>query len=137
MIQYIDPQPLWQDISVKADQILLKAATPVILTFDYLGTTYTAHIPVGWVTDMGSVPAAVRNIIPNTGAVDIAYILHDAIYGTGWLSFCPEAAEFSRKDADTVLWLKLKERGLGWLKSNIVYNVLRVFGGGKHWRHAE
>ena len=128
MIQYIDPQPLWQDISVKADQILLKAATPVTLTFDYLGTTYTAHIPVGWVTDMGSVPAAVRNIIPNTGAVDIAYILHDWLFTAN-----NDLINITFDDANTILWLKLKERGLGAIKANLVYYSVKFFSR-SHWR---
>lgn len=136
MIAYLDPQPLWQDISVKTAQIMMKAATPVTITFDYLGKTYIVNIPTGWTTDMGSVPELVRNIVPNTGAVDMAYILHDAIYGTGWTDFCPDGSGFSRKDADTILYLKLKERGLSTVKSAIVYDAVRLFGGGSHWRHA-
>ena len=136
MIQYLDQQPLWQDVSVKAEQILLKAATPIALQFDYLGTTYTANIPVGWVTDLGSVPSWARNIVSNTGAVDIAFILHDAGYGTEWSTICPEAKNFSRKDIDTILYCKLKERGLGCIKAVIVYDAVRIGGGGSHWRHA-
>lgn len=136
MIRYNDPQPLWQDVSVKAEQILLKAGTPVVLVFDYLGKDYTVNIPIGWTTDLGSVPSLARNIVSNTGAVDIAFILHDAIYGTGWFDYCPYGKDFTRKDADTILWLKLKERGLGWLKANIVYDAVRIGGGGSHWRHS-
>lgn len=136
MINYSDPQPLWKDVSIKAEQILLEAATEVVLNFDYMGTAYNVNIPSGWTTDLGSVPSIVRNIVSNTGAVDIAFILHDAIYGTGWIEFCPEAKEFTRQDADIILWLKLKERGLNWFKANLVYRALRMFGGGSHWRHS-
>lgn len=136
MISYNDPQPLWQDVSVKAEQILLKAATPVALAFDYFGTVYTANIPIGWTTDLGSVPSFARNIVSNTGAVDIAFILHDAIYGTDWINMCPALKDLTRKEADTILYCKLKERGLGCIKAVIVYDTVHLFGGGSHWRHS-
>ena len=132
-----NPSPiLYADISTKPEQVLFQLPQTTQIVFDYLGRTYVANLPKGWTTDLGSVPAAARGIISNSGAVDIAYMLHDAIYGTDWPSMCPQGHAFSRLDADTILYLKLKERGMNEIKARIVYCAVRAFGGGSHWRHS-
>jgi hypothetical protein len=132
-----NPSPIvYADISTKPEQVLFQLPQTTQIIFDYLGKTYAPNLPKGWTTDLGSVPAAARGIISNSGAVDIAYVLHDAIYGTDWPSMCPQGHAFSRLDADTILYLKLKERGMNEIKARIVYWAVRAFGGGSHWRHS-
>lgn len=131
------PDPiLYADISTAPEQVLFQLPQATQIVFDYLGRTFVANLPKNWTTDLGSVPSAARGIISNSGAVDIAYVLHDAIYGTDWPSMCPQGHAFSRLDADTILYLKLKELGMNEIKARIVYWAVRAFGGGSHWRHA-
>ena len=131
------PTPIiYADISTKPEQVIFQLPQTTQIIFDYLGMTFVANLPKGWTTDLGSIPAAARGIVSNSGAVGIAYVLHDAIYGTDWPSMCPAAHAFSRLDADTILYLKLKERGMGEIKSRLVYWAVRAFGGGSHWRHS-
>lgn len=131
------PDPiLYADISTAPEQVLFQLPQSTQIVFDYLGRTFVANLPKNWTTDLGSVPSAARGIISNSGAVDIAYVLHDAIYGTDWPSMCPQGHAFSRLDADTILYLKLKELGMNEIKARIVYWAVRAFGGGSHWRHA-
>ena len=132
-----NPDPvLYADISTKPEQVIFQLPQTTQIIFDYLGMTFAANLPKGWTTDLGSVPSAASGIISNSGAVDIAYVLHDAIYGTDWPSMCPAAHAFSRLDADTILYLKLKERGMNEIKARVVYWAVRFFGGGSHWRHS-
>ena len=131
------PDPiLYADISTAPEQVLFQLPQATQIVFDYLGRTFVANLPKNWTTDLGSVPSAARGIISNSGAVDIAYVLHDAIYGTDWPSMCPQGHAFSRLDADTILYLKLKELGMNEIKARIVYWAVRAFGGGSHWRHS-
>ena len=131
------PDPIiYADISTAPEQVIFQLPQSTQIVFDYLGRTFVANLPKGWTTDLGSVPSAARGVISNSGAVDIAYVLHDAIYGTDWPSMCPQGHAFSRLDADTILYLKLKELGMNEIKARIVYWAVRAFGGGSHWRHA-
>ena len=136
MIKTIPDPIVYADISTAPEQILLRLEQTTQVCFDYLGRTFVAYLPKGWTTDLGSVPAAARGIVSNSGAVDVAYVLHDAIYGTDWPSMCPQGHNFDRKDADTILYLKLKEMGMSEWKARAVYWAVRLFGGGKHWRHS-
>lgn len=123
------------DISTEPEQILVEVIYPTQIRFSYLGIDYVALFLPGYTTDFGSVPKAARGGISNTGAIDIIYLLHDGIYGHDWAKMCSAAAGFTRQDADTILWLGLKERGMSDVKADIVYDAVRV-GGGSHWRQA-
>ena len=94
------------------------------------------NVPGAFSSNGGADFGEALDALADSGAVDIAYVLHDAIYGTDWPSMCPQGHAFSRLDADTILYLKLKERGMNEIKARIVYWAVRAFGGGSHWRQA-
>ena len=123
----------YQDISDQTAQIKLLVTKDCTIKFDYLGITYSADIHAGFVTDMGSVPEIVRSVIPNTGSVDSAYLLHDLFYSTDFLDWNPTLTNLNKNDADTILYFKLKERGLGSIKAALVYQAVRWFANG-HYR---
>ena len=124
------------DISTEPEQILVEIIYPTQIRFSYLGKDYIATFSPGYTTDFGSVPKAVRGGISNTGAINIIYMLHDGGYGIDWPKMCPAAAAFTREDIDTLLYLGLKERGMSDIKADLVYDAVRVAGGGSHWRHS-
>lgn len=130
---YIPSSIAYFDISTKPEDILLKVEYNTELHFDYLGIDYLAKIPAGFITDMGSVPKVARSVVSNTGAIDVIYLLHDAMYGKDWETICPSGKNFTRKDADTILYLGLICRGLSETKAALVYDAVRV-GAESHWK---
>ena len=123
----------YQDISDQTAQIQLLITKDLTIKFDFCGLQYAVDCHAGFITDMGSVPKIVRNIIPNTGSVDSAYLLHDLLYSTDFLLWNPTLTYFTKEWADTILYLKLKERGLGSIKSALVYQAVKHFADG-HFR---
>lgn len=118
---------IYTDESTSRDTPLFVLAVDALLEFDYLGLQYQTTLPAGWATDFGSVPAWARWLVPNMGRWDPAYVLHDWLYSKA----CPLA--LTRNDADTILWLKLKELGMSGWKANIVYQAVQ-YGGKSAWR---
>jgi hypothetical protein len=79
-------------------------------------------IPVGFITDGGSIPRFLWRVIghPFEGEYIARYVEHDHDYQTG---------RIPRKDADIKLRNGLEIDGMGWIKRNLVYCGVRMFGG--------
>lgn len=115
------------DIS-KTEDLLMELATDVIFKFKYLGIEYQITVPKGFTTDFGSVPKIVRPFISNTGKFNESYVLHDYCYSKDYIG-----PDFSKEDADCLLWLNLLDAGMNEIKANLVYDAVKVFGD-SHWR---
>lgn len=79
-------------------------------------------IPTGFITDGGSIPRFFWRFIghPLEGEYIDRYVEHDHDYAVG---------KISRKEADVKLRDGLKADGMGFIKRNLVYIAVRLFGG--------
>ena len=97
------------------------------------GTLYQA--PPGSTTDGVSTPRFLWRIIPPNGDADfLPAVLHDAAYRNGLLIYCPvndtwRRANLTQRQADRLLREALLANGVGFLKRNVIYFALRLFGG--------
>lgn len=83
----------------------------------------TFLVPIGFVTDMASIPRAVQLVIQkDEGGILEAAIIHDWLYSK-------EGPPISRKDADRILLEGMTISGVGRVKRGLVYNAVRWFGG--------
>lgn len=93
------------------------------LRYETTDQDYAIIVPVGFLTDLTSIPRGLwwwespidRSMAPA--------IVHDYLY---WEQSC------SREEADAVLYLALKEAGLGELKSKAIYTAVDK-AGSKSW----
>lgn len=77
-------------------------------------------VPKGFVTDLASIPSVLWSIMPPTSTYTHATIIHDFLY---WYQ------PVSRKSADNILKIGMKELNVsGWRRSGI-FRSLRMFGG--------
>ncbi|MEP9351258.1 DUF1353 domain-containing protein [Xanthobacter sp. KR7-225] len=95
----------------------------------------------GSVTDLTSVPRLAWMLIPPDGPWVKAAVVHDYLYrtrGTGIIWNQPSshtrATPYSRAEADWILRDALENRGVGWLRRNIIWAAVRV-GGCRSWGH--
>ena len=87
-------------------------------------TDLVITVPRGFVTDFTSVPRVLCAYISPTGRTGRAAIVHDYLY---WDQGC------SRKQADYIMLLGMKETGVDRGKQRNVYRALR-FGGRGAWK---
>ncbi len=126
MFQTIPSDISYQD-QTRTDDIKFVLVSDVVILFDFKKEIYSIQIPQGFSTDFASIPKCVRNIIENVGKYNDIYLLHD------WLYSKLSQESFSRKEVDQIMLEKLKEFGMNFVKRNLVYNAVRIFGG-KHWK---
>ncbi|MFG1358036.1 DUF1353 domain-containing protein [Xanthobacter pseudotagetidis] len=95
----------------------------------------------GAVTDLTSVPRFAWMLIPPDGPWVKAAVIHDYLYrtrGTGIIWDKPSShtrpTPYSRAEADWILRDALENRGVGWLKRNIIWAAVRI-GGACSWGH--
>lgn len=87
-------------------------------------------VPVGFKTDLASIPRILWNILPPIGNYDRAAVLHDFLYNTGGMK---------RKDADSVLREAMDVAGVSHFIRWTIYSGVRI-GGWVPWnkyRHAD
>jgi Protein of unknown function (DUF1353) len=85
--------------------------------------------PVGFVTDLASVPRVLWSILPPEGNYTDAAAIHDWIYSqAGKLT----EATFTRADADRVLLLGMLACGVNAVTARTMWLAVRAFGSG-HW----
>ena len=88
------------------------------------------HIPAGFKCDLASVPRIFRNVINTYGDHTKAAVIHDWLYRNG------HKLGVSRKEADKVFLEIMKECGVGSIKRNLMYRMVRIFGA-SHFRKGE
>ncbi len=75
----------------------------------------------GFVTNFASVPRFFWRIFPPWDTYGPASIIHDYIYGDA-------SVPVSRKRADTIMYLIMKQDGVPYWKRTLIYYTLRLFG---------
>ncbi len=90
----------------------------------FQGRDQRFEVPVGFVTDMASVPRAFWTLWPPVGVYSLAAVLHDYLYATGIVS---------RKDADGIFRRAMRVSGTGRFTRWPLYWGVRL-GGWFAWR---
>lgn len=80
-------------------------------------------VPVGFKTDLASIPRIMWNILPPFGKYDAAAVVHDYLYQYNGVS---------RKQADDVLCEAMQILGVSRVTRLVIYSGVRV-GGWKPW----
>ena len=80
------------------------------------------RVPKGFRTDYASVPRIFRNIINSYGKHGRAAVVHDWLYS----SQCK--IDVTREEADKIFLEIMKECGVGSIKRNLMYRMVRIFG---------
>ncbi|MBN2640353.1 MAG: DUF1353 domain-containing protein, partial [Victivallales bacterium] len=86
--------------------------------------TLELTVKAGFITDGGSIPWWYRWRLSPTGKFLIAYLVHDIIYATEYLS---------RAEADWILLELVQELGGNWVIRNNIYLAVR-WGGADVWK---
>ena len=88
------------------------------------------RVPKGFRTDYASVPRIFRNIINSYGKHGRAAVVHD------WLYSNQCKIDITREEADKRFSEIMKECGVGSIKRNLMYRMVRIFGA-SHFRKGE
>jgi len=93
---------------------------PLVIDLGEDGQNKIITIPKGFVTDFGSIPWWVPNLIANPqGKGKRAYVMHDYLYRT---------QPFERSVCDMLLIDGMKADGVNWFQRATVYRGLRLGG---------
>lgn len=87
----------------------------------------TVVVPNGFKTDYASVPKIFRNIINTYGKHGKAAVVHDWLYSKN----CN--IDITRAEADKIFLEIMKECGVGAIKRQFMYRMVRMFGA-SHFR---
>ncbi|RKW24052.1 DUF1353 domain-containing protein [Candidatus Gracilibacteria bacterium] len=91
---------------------------PFVWFLDYNNRKGKIEVPLGFITDFGSIPQLLWIFFNPTKFV--SYILHDYLYSNPGL--------LTRKECDIILIEALKIEGMGLLKRILIYLAVRLFG---------
>ena len=79
----------------------------------------TVVVPAGSVTDLASVPRSLTWLVPVSGVYSIAAIVHDHA------CILARAGALTRRDADGMFRLMLRELGVPWVQRNLMWAGVR------------
>ena len=79
----------------------------------------TVEIPIGFITDFGSIPFGLRWAVSPQGRAQRAYVLHDVLYDQGLRS---------RLVCDAILIEAMDVCGCNWLQKKMVWRGLQLGG---------
>ena len=96
-------------------------ADPVVYK-THAGQTIT--VPVGFKTNLASVPQIFWNIIPRDGNYTPAAIVHDWLYSAHAI----EGKPITRADADRVLLEAMEDLQINWLTRRTIWAAVRLGG---------
>lgn len=113
------------DVSVVPERTLEEFIKPLRIRHNVTGYVMYTEIPVGFVTDWGSVPKPIW-WIPSEGKLKAGYAWHDYLY--------TYHGGRSRSEIDTGLRRAVEILGLGYFDAWSVYGGVRI-GGGSHWEN--
>lgn len=94
---------------------------------DQVGMFEAVHVPIGFVTDLASIPPIFFSLLRPDGEYTHPAIIHDFLY---WTQTRP------REVADQILKLGMQEFEIGSGKVNSIYLAVRA-AGGSAWRNNE
>jgi hypothetical protein len=76
-------------------------------------------VPVGFVTDLASIPPALQSIIQQNGPYLLPAVVHDYLY---WMQTC------TRNQSDRILLLAMVENDVGKFDRDAIYGAVRAAG---------
>jgi hypothetical protein len=82
-----------------------------------LSTGQPVYIPVGFVTDLATVPRLFWGVISPSGRHDLAVVVHDYLLDSGW----------SRASADRELSFLLRSSGVHPVKRAVMMGAVRAY----------
>ncbi|KZZ67825.1 hypothetical protein A3765_10550 [Oleiphilus sp. HI0130] len=100
-------------------------------SLDYLlkpGTLFyksVIRVPVGFVTDLASIPKALRFLISQNEKHRKAAVLHDYLY---YKKGNMDLEIFTRKECDQLFEQAMQNCGVNWLKRKTMYAGVRIGG---------
>lgn len=108
----------------------------VAQTFRYYvgeeGSSEWIDVPVGFTTDLASVPRLCWNLFPPDGSYTQAAVLHDFLYlCRGFEPSHIPSGPYSRAKVDAIFLEAMGVLGVGWLQRHVMYRAVRV--GGPRW----
>ena len=77
------------------------------------------EVPVGFMTDLASIPRIARSIIPQIGDQNGPSVIHDWCYRHHWKT---------RALSDGLFLTGMRVAGVNWARRNIIYSAVRVGG---------
>ncbi len=77
-------------------------------------------VAAGFVTDLASIPRAVRSLIPQVGRHLQAAVVHDWCYAGN--------TKLTRREADDLFYEGMTSLGVPWWKRQAMYTAVRMFG---------
>ena len=100
------------------------------------GSSIFVEVPEGFITDLASVPRALRWMVPKVGKDSMASILHDRLYLTGAMSASAVVdgvehvsdSAISRSMADGMYHQAMKALKVGRWRRKALYHAVSVFG---------
>lgn len=96
---------------------------------DVLTPRVTFHVPVGFVTDLASIPRIFWNILPPFGKYTGAAVIHDYLYQRQcYQSGEKQITALTRKQCDDVLMEAMGVLDVGWLTRWTIYLAVRSWG---------
>jgi len=95
--------------------------------FSFRSARYDAliKVPVGFQTDLASVPRILQPALQKDGGILEAALVHDYLY-----SHAAQAMGFTRKQADLIFLEAMTMAGMGPIKRGWAFHAVRMFGGG-------
>lgn len=80
-------------------------------------------VPAGFETDFASVPRLPLVYLATGGIARQAAVVHDYLYSTG---------QHPRQIADRVFLDAMKVSGVSWIKAQLMYSAVRLFGASRY-----
>ena len=108
------------------DRYQYRIEKPYTFYHRFIGSTDVITVPVGYVTDLASVPRGLWWWFPPNGRWAGAAILHDYLYGGGEMG----GESVTRKEADEIFHEAMLILGVGKWKAKVMWFFVRCFG----WR---
>jgi hypothetical protein len=84
-------------------------------------------VPVGFITDLASIPKILPALMMKN-TIQPAAIIHDYLYARPNLPRHPFPHMFSRKEADKIFFYGMLLAGTGRTRAKIYYTAVRMFG---------
>lgn len=76
------------------------------------------EVPVGFETDLASIPSLFRSLISKIGKHIMPAVVHDYFY----------VEQLGKKEADTIFLSLMKDAGVNWMKRKLMYRAVNLFG---------
>ena len=107
-------------------------AQPYRVTFKLDGVPREIEVPKGMLTDLSSIPRALRWVVSRVGPHLEASILHDFLY-IAWQDLPGYGARDEDRDfADELMRVAMQEAGVSGMQIFLIHNTVRLAGGGAY-----